>query len=104
MTGGLVGTPDTISSSTTQAISILTPVTLIDASTANYAATIAEGAPGQIKYLTTIAAGNTVQIVNAGGINGTSLIFNAVGEGAILVCDSTTHKWSVIGATATYNP
>ena len=98
--GGLVGgSADTITNASV-AISLLTPVTFIDA-TNEFTATIADGTSGQLKFLTTIAGTSNVVIANTNLNVTTQLLFDAVGEGATLVYDPTSAKWSVIGTTGT---
>lgn len=95
LNSALVGVPDTVSSSST-AISIETMVTFINIDSGAIALTIADGYNGQIKHLVcTAKAGTDADILS--NLNVTSITFDAVGESATLIFDSTSGKWSVLG-------
>jgi len=94
LNGGLVGVPDTVSS-TSLAISVDTLITFIDASTLA-TITLADGTNGQIKHLL-CTVGSADMTLNA-NLNATSIVFNAPGETATLIYDSTTGKWSVLSS------
>jgi hypothetical protein len=99
LNGGLVGVPDTVSS-TSLAISVETFVTFIDASNAA-TITLAAGTNGQIKHLLcTVGTGSADMTLANTNLNGvtTSIVFNAAGETATLIYDSTTGKWSVLSS------
>ena len=97
LNGGLMGVPDTVSS-TSVAISVQTLVTFINA-TNTATITLADGTNGQIKHLlcTTGTANVTLANTNLNGVS-TSIVFNAAGETATLIFDSTTGKWSVLSS------
>jgi len=96
------GTP-VVSTNGTPAISVAAPLAYIDSSGGVTTLTIADGVNGQILMVVMTVAGNAATLGST-NLNGTSLVFDAVGEAATMVFDSTTSKWSVVGATATYTP
>ena len=98
---GATETPQTLTSS--GAVNLTAPVTLLNSGGGAMTITLAKGTPGAIKTLTMITAGNDCTMTTAGGnLAGvsTSIVWNAVGESATLVY--TGSNWipvSVLGAT-----
>ena len=85
------------------AVSVANGVSFLNTGSGTAALTIADGANAQIKHIIMVVAGNDATLANT-NLNGvsTSIVFNAIGETATLMFDSTTGKWSVLavnGAT-----
>jgi len=95
-----VEAPPTVTNSA-PAIPTTEPVVLVNSSGGATTLTLADGQNGQILHLAMTVAGNDATLGNT-YLNGTSLVLNAVGEGATLVFDSTTGKWNCVGTTGTY--
>tara|TARA_B100000214_G_scaffold186419_1_gene134396 strand:+ start:78 stop:1160 length:1083 start_codon:yes stop_codon:yes gene_type:complete len=79
------------------AISVSTGVSLINTSGGTATLTFADGVNGQVKHLIMVVAGNNATLSNTNLNVTTQILFNAVGEAATLVFDSTTGKWNVVG-------
>ena len=85
------------------AIAVTNGVSFLNTGSGTAALTIADGVDGQIKHIIMVVAGNNATLANT-NLNGvsTNILFNAIGETATLMFDSTTGKWSVLavnGAT-----
>jgi|TARA_B100000700_G_scaffold331117_1_gene461542 hypothetical protein len=59
-----------------------------------------DAADGELKYFAVVAGTNEFAIHGV-NLNGTKLVLDAIGEGATLIYDSTTTKWTVLGTTGT---
>ena len=79
------------------AISVLTGVSLINTAGGTATLTFADGVDGQVKHLIMVVAGNDATLDNTNLNVSTSIVFNAVGEAATLVFDGTTNKWNIVG-------
>ena len=95
----LADTPQDISSAV--AITNATGRTRLDGALAPYTVTINNGKyEGQHKSIIMHTAGGNVTL--SSNIAGTSIVWNAVGETALLEWDATSSQWFMIGGTATY--
>ena len=90
VTGPLIGSADTLTGA--GAVSLTTLVTIIVSTGAN-ALTLADGVTGQIKILTMKTDGGDATLAPTNK-NFTSLVFNDVGDSAILIFDGA--KWNVV--------
>ena len=81
----------------TDAISVSTGVTFLNTSGGTSSLTFADGVSGQVKHIIMTVAGNDATLDNTNLNVTTSIVFNAVGEAATLVFDSTTGKWNIVG-------
>ena len=95
--GGLRGaTPSTVTNGSAN-IPVDETVVFINSGGGAYAPVLPTGTTGQILFLVMTVAGNAATIANTKLNVTTSLVFDAVGEGATLVYDGTTSKWNVVG-------
>jgi hypothetical protein len=84
------------------AISVTNGVTFLNTGSGTATLTIADGVVGQIKHIIMVVAGNNATLSNTNVNVATQILFNAVGETATLMFDTTTNKWNVLavnGAT-----
>ena len=83
--------------STSSAIDIITPVTEVDATSAQAPCTLADGANGQIKTIINVSTGgsNNVVITPSNLRGGTTITLNAPGE--TVTCIFKNSNWNVIG-------
>ena len=84
------------------AISITNGVSFLNTAGGTATLTIADGVVGQIKHIIMTVAGNNATLSNTNVNVATQILFNAVGETATLMFDTTTNKWNVLavnGAT-----
>lgn len=80
------------------AIDIASGLVKIDTSGGTSTLSIADGTDGQVIHIIMIVAGNAATLDNTNGNWTTSIVWDAVGEGATLVFDSTTGKWTIVGS------
>ena len=82
--------------STSSAIDIITPVTEVDATSAQAPCTLADGANGQIKTIINVSTGgsNNVVITPSNLRGGTTITLNAPGE--TVTCIFKNSNWNVI--------
>tara|TARA_B100001057_G_scaffold493425_1_gene587820 strand:+ start:632 stop:1735 length:1104 start_codon:yes stop_codon:yes gene_type:complete len=84
------------------AISVTNGVTFLNTGGGTATLTIADGVVGQMKHIIMVVAGNNAILANTNVNVATQILFNAVGETATLMFDTTTNKWNVLavnGAT-----
>jgi hypothetical protein len=84
------------------AISVANGLSLLNTAGGTATLTIADGVNGQIKHIIMAVAGNNATLSNTNTNVTTQILFDAIGETATLMFDSTTGKWNVLavnGAT-----
>jgi hypothetical protein len=95
----LAQTPETITSSGVMGIDKV--ISLISSGASNITSTLANGGTGQLKFIVmTVDAGGDVTITPTSFINGTSMVFDSVGDSVLLLY--TASGWAVVsnnGAT-----
>jgi len=95
----LAQTPETITSSGVMDIDKV--ISLISSGASNITGTLANGGTGQLKFIVmTVDAGGDVTITPTSFINGTSMVFDSVGDSVLLLY--TASGWAIIsnnGAT-----
>jgi hypothetical protein len=97
----LAQTPETITSSGVMGIDKV--ISLISSGASNITSTLANGGTGQLKFIVmTVDGGGDVTITPTSFINGTSMVFDSVGDSVLLLY--TASGWAIIsnnGATIT---
>ena len=84
------------------AIAVSNGVSFLNTGSGTAPLSIADGVVGQIKHLIMVVAGHNAILGNTNLNVSTQILFNAVGETATLMFESTTGKWNVLavnGAT-----
>ena len=94
--GAMFGTVQALSGA--GAVDVTSLITQVTTTGSNQALTLANGANGQIKIVTMVADGGDGILTPTTFANGTNITFDAVGDSAILVYN-TTGGWAVIGST-----
>ena len=94
--GAMFGTVQALSGA--GAVDITSLITQVTTTGSNQALTLANGANGQIKIVTMVADGGDGILTPTTFANGTSITFDAVGDSAILVYN-TTGGWALVGST-----
>jgi len=79
------------------AIDISVGVCLLNTGSGTASLSIADGVNGQVMHIVMVVAGNNAILDNTNGNWATQILFNAVGEAATLLFDSTTGKWNIVG-------
>jgi hypothetical protein len=80
------------------AIDIASGLVKINTSGGTSTLSIADGTDGQVIHIIMVVAGSAATLDNTNGNWTTSIVWDAVGEGATLVFDSTTGKWTIVGS------
>jgi len=80
------------------AIDITSGLVKINTSGGTSTLSIADGADGQVIHIIMVVAGSAATLDNTNGNWTTSIVWDAVGEGATLVFDDTTGKWTIVGS------
>ena len=97
----LAQTPETITSSGVMGIDKV--ISLISSGASNITSALANGGTGQLKFIVmTVTGGGDVTITPTSFINGTSMVFDSVGDSVLLLY--TASGWAIIsnnGATIT---
>jgi|LWDU01.1.fsa_nt_gi hypothetical protein len=89
----LAQTPETITSSGVMDIDKV--ISLISSGSANITSTLANGGTGQLKFIVmTVDAGGDVTVTPTSFINGTSVVFDSVGDSVLLLY--TAAGWAII--------
>jgi hypothetical protein len=89
----LAQTPETITSSGVMGIDKV--ISLISSGASNITSTLANGGTGQLKFIVmTVDGGGDVTITPTSFINGTSMVFDSVGDSVLLLY--TASGWAII--------
>jgi hypothetical protein len=89
----LAQTPETITSSGVMDIDKV--ISLISSGASNITSTLANGGTGQLKFIVmTVDAGGDITVTPASFINGTSMVFDSVGDSVLLLY--TASGWVII--------
>ena len=89
----LAQTPETITSSGVMGIDKV--ISLISSGASNITSTLANGGTGQLKFIVmTVTGGGDVTITPTSFINGTSMVFDSVGDSVLLLY--TASGWAII--------
>ncbi len=89
----LAQTPETITSSGVMDIDKV--ISLISSGASNITSTLANGGTGQLKFIVmTVDAGGDITVTPTSFINGTSMVFDSVGDSVLLLY--TASGWAII--------